>query len=61
MDTMIMEFKCDLGRLEHELFILEGKGYSPENMKRVEEIKIEAFRIRNAIKNRKRQLGWRVA
>ena len=61
MDTMILELKCDLGRLEHELFLLEGQGYSPENLKRVQEIKLEAFKIKNAIKNRKRQLGWRVA
>ena len=61
MDTMILEFKCDLGRLNHELFLLEGKGYSPENLERVKQIKREAFRIQNAIKNRKRQLGLRVS
>ena len=58
MDVMILQFKCDLGKLEKELFALEGAGYTPENLERVNEIKKEAFKIKNAIKHRKHQLGF---
>lgn len=61
MDNMLLDFKLRLGKLDHELFLLEGREYSPENLKRVNEIKDEAFRLRNAIRNRKRQLGLHVA